>query len=50
MVEELQNLREQIDQVDKNIAFFTRKRIQLVLEVGEVKKEIATGYLSIYTR
>lgn len=37
MAEELQNLREQIDQVDKTLLSLLAKRMQLVAEVGEVK-------------
>lgn len=37
MAEELQNLREQIDQVDKSLLSLLAKRMQLVAEVGEVK-------------
>ena len=34
MAEELQNLREQIDQVDKTLLSLLAKRMQLVAEVG----------------
>lgn len=37
MAEELQSLREQIDQVDKSLLSLLAKRMQLVAEVGEVK-------------
>ncbi|WP_099075168.1 bifunctional chorismate mutase/prephenate dehydrogenase [Proteus alimentorum] len=37
MAEELQGLREQIDQVDKSLLSLLAKRMQLVAEVGEVK-------------
>ncbi|SUC13676.1 bifunctional chorismate mutase/prephenate dehydrogenase [Proteus vulgaris] len=37
MAEELQHLREQIDQVDKSLLSLLAKRMQLVAEVGEVK-------------
>lgn len=37
MAEELQYLREQIDQVDKSLLSLLEKRMQLVAEVGEVK-------------
>ncbi|QAV23959.1 bifunctional chorismate mutase/prephenate dehydrogenase [Proteus hauseri] len=37
MAEELQGLREQIDQVDKSLLSLLAKRMQLVAQVGEVK-------------
>lgn len=37
MAEELQSLREQIDQVDKSLLSLLAKRMELVAEVGEVK-------------
>lgn len=46
MAEELQNLREQIDQVDKTLLSLLAKRMQLVAEVEKLK--IATGYLSMH--
>lgn len=39
MAEELQSLREQIDQVDKSLLSLLAKRMQLVAEVGEVKNK-----------
>ncbi|SUG46331.1 chorismate mutase/prephenate dehydrogenase [Salmonella enterica subsp. arizonae] len=45
MVAELTALRDQIDDVDKALLNLLAKRLELVAEVGEVKKPFWSAYL-----